>query len=67
MQWYMLVLKVDNHKELKALDLEVVGKKQPKISNSRRVKLEIKKIGLVKEDVKDREKQRIAVMKLQKA
>ena len=67
MQWYMLVLKRDNHNELKALDLEVVGKKQSKIANSRQVKIKIKKIGLVKEDVNDREKQRIAVIKLQKA
>ena len=50
----MLVLKRDNHNELKALDLEVIGKKQPKIANSRQVKLEIKKIELVKEDVNDR-------------
>ena len=63
----MLVLKRDNHNELKTLDLEVVGKKQPKIANSRQMKLEIKKIGLVKEDVNDKEKQRIAVRKLQKA
>ena len=31
----------------------MVGKKQTKLANSRQVKLEIKKIGLVKEDVKD--------------